>query len=761
MGSKFFIALSMFVLIIRLSAQPYPVDASLQVHPPFSPYLEEWASPHQSAVQVVLRLLDQAEQQYPVQLRFSWVGQGISIKTRSTAILPAIYLDFGVPQLLSAHDLAAYFDWNQLDIQGIDPVTLWQNGGRLPEGMYNFCVEVLSANRPLEAAISNQACRVVQLASLPPPSLLFPTNYTLVEALPIPFQWVPQHVGAFPVSYTMRIFEDRQGLSPAQILLLTTPIFQTNTGAQRQFLYDWDEPPLETGTRYLAQVAVEDLSGTHQFQANGYSELIFFDFGIDTSATCSLLYPVLTMQEIDSQGVTVCWNEIANIHAYEIELSTDSTFQEKLSTYPTHSVTDTSFRFSGLSTQYPYFVRIRSTAGECFSAYSPTLNIQLGTRCSPTRSPAPLSFSCGQADEEIQLTTAISMPYLYAGDTIWANEFPLIVRSVRGTGPFSGEAYGKVSYLKSAQVNYEMQGIEIDPSCQLIAGRLVVTGGGLALLNASDLDLLVDILASLETLDDWLAVSEEVLQGVDQILAEIEVYLPEEILQNLSRARARLEAAEAAYEAALASGDPALIAAAKEELEAATDALQEALTNYKAALQQFLGTWLGVLGQLLLELLEDCLWDQLRMAHELAENTLQAFIQTEREDALLQIPANGNNGLGLTEEFETVFIEADSLSAPQAFDDLSSEFYGTEMDYLLCIALEQLQAEVQSTEAMATFQDLLQEINAHSLDIIGEAIAQGLATEDIVPLVKNALLEDLQVLLRRSHYPTSVTSSNQ
>ena len=183
----------MFVLIIRLSAQPYPVDAFVRMHPPFSPYLEEWGGAINSPLSLQLLLKDATEQQYPVHIRMSWIGQGVKISTMINPQQPPILLDYGVAVELNGIELSSYLDWNQLQVEGIDLNTLHQNGGRLPEGIYNFCVEVLDAQRPNEAPISNQACAVIQLELHPPPQILAPTNGAIISQLPIHFQWIPQH----------------------------------------------------------------------------------------------------------------------------------------------------------------------------------------------------------------------------------------------------------------------------------------------------------------------------------------------------------------------------------------------------------------------------------------------------------------------------------------------------------------------------------------------------------------------------------------
>lgn len=761
MESKFFIALSMFVLIIRLSAQPYPVDAFVRMHPPFSPYLEDWSSSATSPVNIQLNLLDAAEQQYPVQLRFSWIGQGIKVYTHPNIPQASILLDFGVPTTLDASTMANYLHWDHLQFEGLDRNTFLQNGGRLPEGIYNFCVEVLDANRPYEAPLSNQACVIVQLEALPAPVLVCPSNGEQVEILPIQFQWFPQHLGTFPVSYTLRIFEDRPGLSPAQISAQTSPLFQINTGSQQQFLYDWDEPPLEPGKRYWTQVLVEDLLGEHLFQAGGFSELSSFEFGMPMNANCTLVPPELVVHQMDSQSFSVSWDQLASNPTYEIQLATDRSFQSQVSEFFTHSVTDTFVSFSGLLAHLPYYIRGRATAGECFSAYSSPIVLELIGRCQPIDPRDLFAYECGQSDQEIQLDAISSLPQLQVGDSIWANQFPLVVTAVQGKGPFFGEAYGRLSYLKEAQVNFQLHQIEIDQHCRLIAGNISVTGAGMLFLDSTSLEVLNNILAGLETLDDWLALSEEILAGVDRVIADVEPFLPASIIEDLLHTQKEMEQAGIAYEAALASGDDDAIQAALEKLNEARAKLKTALEAYKAALLKFLKTWLEVAGELFADLLQDCVWDQLRATHRAAAEDLQAFIKSDTEQALLQVPTVNENTLALDEEFEIVFIESDTTNPEQSFSQLTKHFYEIEMDYLICVALEKLEAEIQDMDDVAILQDLLKEINANSLAIIGEAIAKGLPTNEIVPSVKHIIYQDLQQLLYRSSYPSSITLSTQ
>lgn len=761
MESKFFIALSMFVLIIRLSAQPYPVDAFVRMHPPFSPYLEDWGSAINSPFSLQLLLKDVTEQQYPVQLRMSWIGQGIKISTRLDFQRPPILLDYGVAVELSGTDLSEYWNWNHLQLEGIDLNALYQNGGRLPEGIYNFCVEVLDAQRPNEAPLSNQACAVIQLELFPPPEIMAPTDEAIISQLPINFQWIPQHVGSFPVEYTFRLYEKRDGMNATQIINSTLPYYEVKTNNQTQYLYDWDAPPLESGSTYLVQVEVQDIMEEHHFQNDGKSQIYTFHYGEQTTASCQLVMPSVQMHQQDSQTLFASWSQVTNSNGYEIHLATDSSFSENHSTYYTHSVTDTFVSFSGLLAQTSYYLRVRASAGECFSDYALAGPTTTSTRCRPAEQQDTTIYACGQVDQEIQLITSNSFSHLEAGDSIWVNQLPIVVTEVIGNGPFSGSGHGHLAYLKYAQVNFKLQQIEIDAHCRLISGKLVLTGGGLKILDQHELDLLNDILSGLDALDHALADAAAVLSTINQFIQELENYLPQDIIDQLILAQQKANAAQQAFDAALATGNAQEIETAKTALDLAMDELKEALHTYKEALLLFLRTWLNVAVEILANLLQDCLWDQVKTAYQEARGTLGAFISNDTEVALNGLPTFGGNSLELREESEWILIEAADTISSSAFDQLTNTFYEKEMNYLLCHTLEQLQKEIQTAEDIAVFQQLLAEVNSSSLEIISQAIQQGTGVTEIVEQVKQLFYEDLQQLVRRSNYPSALTLSNQ
>ena len=751
----------MFVLIIRLQSQPYAVDAFLQMRPPFSPFLTELATRFPPALDLQLSLQDQQELNYPVQLRFSMQGEGVSIQTREDYTPPAIFLSYGIPKTLSALDLADYFQPEHLSIQGLDHSNFLQSGGRLPEGVYNICVEVLDQLRTQGAPISNQACAIVTLAELPPPIITHPTvDIPAAHPTSILFQWVPQHIGAFPVDYKLQLFEKREELSIAQTLSLSAPIFEINTAGATTFLYDADEPVLTEGNTYLLQVQIQAISGQHHFQHAGKSQVQSFVYGQTISSPCNLQTPSVYTHSVFRDGFECHWSSTQEDVQYEIECSTDSLFIQNRPNDQTLSVTtDTSFRFSDLSVNESYFYRVRAVVGECFSPYSPPIAVFTTEGCR-SQAPALLAYSCGTEMEWESQAAVPLIQQLSKGDSIWANDFSIVLTEVRGQGAFTGKGYIEIPYFKAARVNVNFQRITVDQYCQLKGGMIDASGIGLALLDENQLALLSDLLAGLETAADILAASEAVLTGIDEIIATAEPYLADSILNNLLATQAQFEQTQSDYAAALAAGDDAAIATASATLAAAKAAMAGALEDYKEALAQFFDQLLQVLKALLHDLFQDCVMDQLSIAHTNASQTLDEFVLAENAMALNTLPVEPTFSSMPFQEYEIVIKEEGQAPENKPFDVLSNTYYEQEMSYLLCLTFQRLEEEIDTPAELQDLQALFDEVSASSFVLLGEAIKAGATTATIVTLVKQQMNKDLSQLIRQANYPGQFSPSN-
>src|SRR5699024_598589 len=144
-------------------------------------------------------------------LRLRIEGEGIKIETKPGYLPPSLFIHGGVPLRLEGADLGTYFDPNHLNFQGITRQQ-FQKMGKLPEGIYRFCFEVLEYNRGMK--ISNSACVVAWVILNDPPIINLPENNVKLRAqVPqnIVFQWTPRHTGspnaAFSTAYEFRMVE--------------------------------------------------------------------------------------------------------------------------------------------------------------------------------------------------------------------------------------------------------------------------------------------------------------------------------------------------------------------------------------------------------------------------------------------------------------------------------------------------------------------------------------------------------------------------
>lgn len=572
------IALSFILVWLRLGlliAQPYAVDASLQVHGPNTPFLADLTQVYPSRLQLNLLLRDDNEQSYPVRLRFSLSGQGIHIRTKEDVVLPPLLLDYGLPLQLTGPDLIDYFLPEHLELQGLDPLFFLQNGGKLPEGVYNLCVEVLDYQRFQGAPISNQSCQVIEMATLPPPQIIAPVGAIATSANPnLLLQWIPQHLGNFPVQYTLSLWEMRPNLSVSQIRQQTAPLFEQMVGPSTTFLYGPEAPPLQLGTSYLLQVKVEDLLAEHHFTNEGYSELAVFQYGngeggIDDSASPPSCTFELKMTKPVGTDLTVRWNSIPYVDSYTLRLARDSFFHEPVADFEIQSPLDTFYKLQGLPEDGLFYMQVEALSHSCPPTYSDPISFSLGEGCLPL----PVedqSYACGTAtDPTTLLATNQVIQVLQIEDTIRAHDFLVVIQKIQGTGRFSGEGFVSIPYLKEARINVEFSHIEVDEYCRLVKGKMRVTGTGVALITEDLATTLDSLLFALEVLDAGLAEVEAVLEDAADFLSTLEdiedylangqgvlenllhleehfPYLPPNVIQAIQDALACLKAAQSA-----------------------------------------------------------------------------------------------------------------------------------------------------------------------------------------------------------------------
>lgn len=234
----------------------YPVQVTNNIVSPYSLYLSDYVSGSRERMMVTLFNRDVQYQSMPVRLRLTVKGNGFSIQTRPYASVSPIILEPNIPYRLTNEDLMPYFDTRNLSAQGLGG-NGFLNGGRLPEGMVEFSIEVLEYYT--SRLLSQRGTAMVWLTVQRPPQLSLPFNEEIVswrEPLNLMFQWTPQHSGVGRVEYELVIKELwDNGLAPEAAFAYSPEIFRERI-SPTSYLYGAMSPPLEPGHRYAWAVRV-------------------------------------------------------------------------------------------------------------------------------------------------------------------------------------------------------------------------------------------------------------------------------------------------------------------------------------------------------------------------------------------------------------------------------------------------------------------------------------------------------------------------
>ena len=140
---RLYILFTLLLYSFVTKAQVYPVSVSTIVASPGSVILSDYYSTQSTAFQSILIFNDFSEISADVRLRITIESNDIKIETKPGFIpVSPITLTPGVPYTLSGSDFYDYLNLPNIDLDGISYAAL-SNTGRIPEGYYNFCVEVL------------------------------------------------------------------------------------------------------------------------------------------------------------------------------------------------------------------------------------------------------------------------------------------------------------------------------------------------------------------------------------------------------------------------------------------------------------------------------------------------------------------------------------------------------------------------------------------------------------------------------------------
>jgi hypothetical protein len=135
---RFHFSFIAFLITFFVNAQIFPVQINSNVVPPYLPTISSYATSVNQKYLVNIFTADLTVVNRPAKLKLFIEGNGI--QAQSVPVVngaPPIYLNGGETLSLTNTDLSAYFQLENL--QGVTPA---QYANNLPQGTYNYCIEV-------------------------------------------------------------------------------------------------------------------------------------------------------------------------------------------------------------------------------------------------------------------------------------------------------------------------------------------------------------------------------------------------------------------------------------------------------------------------------------------------------------------------------------------------------------------------------------------------------------------------------------------
>lgn len=446
-------------------AQIYPVQVNVQLTPPYSPYLSDYTQPGSRRLSVHVFANDHTLVDYPCRLRLTVEGSGITLRTRDDFAGPPLHITGGNPHTWYGDDLAAYFNPDALDFNGISRPP---SGAipRLPEGIYRFTVEILDYYRG--TIVSNTATATAWIILNDPPLLNTPANastISLQDPVNILFSWAPRHTtspnAAFTTVYDFRLVEcwpdDRH---PGDAILSQRPLYAT-TVDQPQLLYGPGEPPLLPGRKYAWQVTARDVEGRDLFKHQGRSEIFTFRFGLAMPPPAQVF-----LRWAKPTTLAIRWTAVDFPQPVRYRLQYRPRHNRTQLTWYEHWTRFTDKTIYHLSSNTEYEVRLRTENDLQESEYGP---IQIYKTLPPEAEP----FVCRDVPPPPPPHDSPPVFPLAVNDTIHAGGYQVLVRDVAQVGTrYHGSGLAIIPWLNEVRVPVTFESIRVNDRFWLTSGTI-------------------------------------------------------------------------------------------------------------------------------------------------------------------------------------------------------------------------------------------------------------------------------------------------
>lgn len=300
----------------NLGAQPFPLNLSVQVNPPYS---ANYTSYFSGAGQVVLTINNTSGTTQAIYLAGVVATIDGSVEARTSAESPwpgpALNVPPGTHQY-SGTALRPFAENSNVDYTGITQQDIIS--GSLPEGDYQICMRAYdySSLAPLSAGEPLGCSNVFTIQFPPPPQLIGPECGGFITASTpqtLLFNWQQPTglpMGVFP-RYRFKLVIVNEGIDALSALQSSADPFYQTTLTTASLLYTTTNPALLINKEYAWQIQAFDPSGGTVFQNDGYSEPCTFNYtGASSSGGAfSLVFP--------ADGDTLPWSFLPIIHRFD------------------------------------------------------------------------------------------------------------------------------------------------------------------------------------------------------------------------------------------------------------------------------------------------------------------------------------------------------------------------------------------------------------------------------------------------------------
>ena len=453
-------------------AQNRPVTSTLQLTPPYSVYLADYARPGSEQMLVYLLLRDLSELQYDARLRLTIEGSGIRLQTDPNYQPPPLTLEGGSPTIVSGEDLAPYLDSRNLLFSGITQAEYEQRRA-LPEGFYQFSVEVLDYRRA-DRSLSRPATFMAWFTLNEPPRITAPlcgSTLPLQEPTNILFQWMDGGNvlpgAALATEYELTLVEVFPADRPVEDAIRSSiPLLQTTT-TETSYLYGLTDAALIPGQKYALRVRALDTEGRGIFKNDGYSQVCSFTYEDGLIITPP---DGIQVYAENARKALVNWHLSIDPDAYRVEYRRKADSDDEELAWFSIETTQEQVVLRDLEPETTYEVRVASLFSSYVSRYS---LVQTFT------TPEVIVAACGAVPASPITASTVPLPTAMAGQYWQVGDFEMQVREVRGgDGVFTGWGVMSVPYL-SVQIPVKFDQVWVDEDYNVVRGEVIALSEGL------------------------------------------------------------------------------------------------------------------------------------------------------------------------------------------------------------------------------------------------------------------------------------------